>query len=256
VHRFQAAGRECICRGAAALAPDNQSSELESPWRALFTNLHLDNDGPCKPVIAVAKHFLIAFIKSALPGIRQYSPLGLMAATLIWGSTGCSKTEKPEIVAPPPAASATAVPEPADVIGRMIAFGAGGGSERFRVSGWSKTEKDFTWTEGNSAKLALPIKMDAGQLTLRMDLVGFVHPPTLEVQNVEVFVENQKIARWEVGGTGAAFTAVIPAELTKGSRTLNIELRLPNATSPKSLGLSDDARILAVACASLELKLP
>ncbi|MGA7390430.1 MAG: hypothetical protein WBW99_21230, partial [Pseudolabrys sp.] len=34
VHRFQAAGRECISRGAAALARDNQSSGLESPWRA------------------------------------------------------------------------------------------------------------------------------------------------------------------------------------------------------------------------------
>lgn len=179
-----------------------------------------------------------------------------MAATLIWGPTGCSKTNQPEIVSAPPTASATAVPEATDVIGRMIAFGAGGGSEQFRVSGWSKTEKDFTWTEGNSAKLALPIQMDAGQLALRMELLGFVHPPTLEVQNVEVFVENQKIADWKVGDPAAAFTTVIPAELTKGSRILNIELRLPNATSPKSLGLSDDTRILAVACLSLELKVP
>jgi hypothetical protein len=33
VHRFQTAGRECICRGAVALARDNQSRGLESPWR-------------------------------------------------------------------------------------------------------------------------------------------------------------------------------------------------------------------------------
>jgi hypothetical protein len=140
------------------------------------------------------------------------------------------------------------------VVGQVIQFTSD--SERYRVSGWSKTEGDYAWTEGKSARLALPIPADAGPLTLKMTLRGLVQPPALPSQPVEVYVGNQKIADWLVGDR-KAFTAGIRAELTKsGGKMLNLELRIPRAASPQSLGMNNDDRILGVCCYSIELTSP
>jgi hypothetical protein len=73
---------------------------------------------------------------------------------------------------------------------------------------------------------------------------------------VEVYANNQKIADWLVADR-KAFTAGIPAELTKsGGKMLNLELRIPKAASPQSLGMNNDGRILGVCCYSIELTSP
>jgi hypothetical protein len=155
---------------------------------------------------------------------------------------------------PSPAAHsspANAVPE--SVIGQIIQFTSD--SERYRVSGWSKTEGNFAWTEGTSARLALPIPADAGALKLSMTLRGLTQPPTLPSQPVEVYVKDKKIADWQVSET-APFTAEIPTELTKGSKMLDLEFRIPKATSPKALGMNADPRVLGICAYSMELKRP
>jgi len=138
-------------------------------------------------------------------------------------------------------------------IGAPIRFNLGGGSEGYRGTGWSKTEQDFTWTEGNVAKLNLPIPANAGALTLTMNLGGLTKPPTLASQAVQVVVNGQKVADWQVADP-ADFTAQLPAEMTKNGGTLTIELRIPNATTPKALGLGEDGRLLGIRAYSLELK--
>lgn len=139
------------------------------------------------------------------------------------------------------------------VVGKVIPFTTD--SERYRVSGWSKTEGNFAWTEGTSAKLALPVSAEAGRLTVNMTLRGLIKPPTLPVQPVEVYVSNQKVADWQVSDS-AVFTAVIPAELTKnGAGKLDLELRIPKAVSPEDLGMEPpDGRILGVCVYSVEVK--
>ena len=139
------------------------------------------------------------------------------------------------------------------VVGKVIPFAAD--SERYRVSGWSKTEGNFAWTEGTSAKLALPVPAEAGRLTVNMTLRGLVQPPTLPVQPVEVYASKQKVADWQVSDS-AVFTAVIPAELTKsGGGTLDLELRIPKAVSPEALGMEPpDGRILGVCVYSIEVR--
>lgn len=155
---------------------------------------------------------------------------------------------------PSPAASQPSSPDGGSVVGKVIAFTRD--SERYRVSGWNKTEGDYAWTEGTSAKLALPISADAGPLTVKMTLRGLVHPPVLPSQPVEVYVNDQKIADWQVADT-APFTAEIPAELTKSAgKMLHLELRIPKAASPQSFGMNNDGRILGVCCYSIELTSP
>ena len=139
------------------------------------------------------------------------------------------------------------------VVGRQIHFGQGGGSEPYRTSGWSHTEQKFTWSEGNSAKLSLPIGKESGPLNLNVALGAFTHLPELPSQPVDVFVNGQKLAEWQVTANPAGYYVTIPADKITGVRTLEIEFRTPKAISPKSVGLSEDSRVLGVCVASLEL---
>jgi hypothetical protein len=135
-------------------------------------------------------------------------------------------------------------------LGRKVSFGEAGDSERFRVSGWSHTEKEITWTEGNSAVLnftGLPVSTS---LRLKMTLAGFTNSPRLVSQPVEVYAEGHKIADWEVSDK-ADFQVFIPPNTVPQGGSLKIELRVPKAASPKELGVSTDPRILGVCCFDL-----
>jgi hypothetical protein len=136
--------------------------------------------------------------------------------------------------------------------GQKIQFNQGGNSERYRISGWSHTETDFTWTEGTTAKLNLPVASDAGPRTLKVLVSGLIRPPDLPFQLVEVYANDKKIAEWQVGSV-SEYSAPIPAEVTKTSGSLTLEFRMPKATSPKALGMSADTRILGICVRSLEL---
>jgi hypothetical protein len=136
--------------------------------------------------------------------------------------------------------------------GTKVEFGTGGESERLRNSGWSKTEEKFSWSEGMFAVLVMRVAPTTESVTLRMKLSGLIKEPELPFQPVEVLVNDQKIADWQVGDT-ADFIAAIPHDLTKKGGELTITLKVPKATSPKALGLNADPRILGICCHELEL---
>lgn len=187
-------------------------------------------------------------------------PLACCRALVVLGTTvlflctqaSCDKKSPPASQPTTPAtANSPTNLAPGSVVGKVIQFTPD--SERYRVSGWNKSEGASAWSEGTSARLALPVPADAGPLTLKMTLRGLVQPPALPFQPVEVYSNDQKIADWQVSDT-AVFTAEIPAEVTKsGGETLNLQLRIPRAASPKSLGMNIDERILGVSCYSIEL---
>jgi hypothetical protein len=88
-----------------------------------------------------------------------------------------------------------------------------------------------------------------------MKLTGLVKAPELPFQPVDVEANGTKIASWQVTAD-SDFTAVIPAELVKAGGTLRIELRIPQCTSPKKLGLNSDERLLGVSLSELEITSP
>lgn len=133
-----------------------------------------------------------------------------------------------------------------------ISFGQGGGSERYRGSGWSKTEEKFTWTEGTTAVLKMKVPATNGSVTLKMRLAGLIKEPALPFQPVEVEINGQKMTDWQVGDM-AEFATAIPHHITKKGGELTITLRTPKATSPKALGVNVDPRVLGVCCLDLEL---
>jgi hypothetical protein len=137
-------------------------------------------------------------------------------------------------------------------LGKKVLFGESGDSERFRVSGWSSTEKEITWTEGPVAVLKFTGINTANSLRLKMTLAALVNPPQLPSQPVEVFANGRKIAEWQVG-VKAEFTALLPPGGNEQGDALTIELKLPKAASPKALGLSEDPRVLGLSCFDLTI---
>jgi hypothetical protein len=173
------------------------------------------------------------------PLVRLGIALGLVALA------GCDRSETAIGAGPAPAAAAVQ-------LGTKISFGEGGNAGPYKVSGWSTTEAKFTWTEGSSARLKIPIAPANDPISIKFTMAALVKPPELPFQPVEVYVNDQKIAEWQVGTT-AEFAAAIPASITKPGGDLTVEIRTPKATSPKSLGLSADPRVLGICCLDLEL---
>lgn len=159
----------------------------------------------------------------------------------------CSKSNTPE----------TSVPG-SDVnlsYGTKVSFATGGNSEPLKVSGWSGTESQMTWTEGTAAVLAMRVSPTNEPVVLRMKLGGLTKDPEVPYQPVEVYVNDQKVADWQLAADPAEFSASIPQEITRRGGLPRITLKIPKATSPKALGMGADPRILGVACFDLQLAL-
>lgn len=166
-----------------------------------------------------------------------------IALTLIF--SGC---EKPVTTSQSPRPAAA----PSYDYGTVVTFALGGQSEMYRTAGWSKTEEKFTWTEGQSASLTMDVKPSATPVTMRMRLAGLINPPDLPFQLVEVFLNEEKVAEWQVADT-ADFTAAIPKAITEIGGTMKIALKIPKASTPKALGQGNDPRMLGICCFEFEL---
>jgi hypothetical protein len=178
--------------------------------------------------------------------LRYPFAAGVAVAFAVFSACGASGTPTQSIPSSPSSAVDLAY-------GTKVSFATGGNSEPFRVSGWSGTEPQFTWTEGTTAVLAMRVSPTTDHVVLKMTLHGLTKDPELPSQPVEVDVNDQKVADWEVTATPAEFSAPIPQEMTKNGGLLRITLKIPKAASPKALNISDDPRVLGVSCADLEL---
>lgn len=191
---------------------------------------------------------------SAQPLCRARARIAARCAALVAALTGC------DVELPPNRYS-----EPQSHVyeyGDPIFFGLGGDSKRFKLSGWSHIEPEWTWTDGIGASLIIQIRPTAQQpLTLRMKLGGFVHPPELPYQPVDVMVNGRKIASWRVA-EHRVYRAVIPPEVVGGGETtfsghpadprisalLFVDFYMPKAQPPVLLGDVHDWRRLGIVC--------
>lgn len=139
-----------------------------------------------------------------------------------------------------------------DVYNKQFNFGTSGNSASIKTSGWSKAEEQFTWTEGKTATLVVPIAPTDAHVTLRVRAAGMIKEPEFPTTPVEVDVNGQKVADWSVGNT-APFTAPIPPEMTKSGGKLTVTFKIPKAASPKELGKGEDPRVLGLCVFDLEL---
>ena len=131
------------------------------------------------------------------------------------------------------------------VLGTIVTFAKGGDSGRFRSSGWSDTEEQHTWTEGNTAIVRFAGLPPSKPLSLKVTAVGFTKDPQMSSQPTQVYANGAKIADWDVRDK-KQYSATIPSGTIDSAGKLTLEFRLPNAASPQSLGVSADSRQLGL----------
>lgn len=137
-------------------------------------------------------------------------------------------------------------------LGTVIRFAAGQGAERYEVSGWSKPEAEFTWTEGTGAALELRVPKTASALMLRSRMRGISRSADAPFQPTDVYVNGEKVAHWEVGAP-AEFQTKIPTEVRDQSDSMLVEFRTPLAISPSQLGANADTRVLGVCVFEIQI---
>ena len=186
---------------------------------------------------------------------------GALAVLAVIVLSGCGRDDRVE--------SADARPRlNACEYGMTIFFGIGGDWERLRVHGWSHPEPHFTWTDGHKAALAVRLPPSKRDVQLRFKMAGMTRPPRVPFQAVDVHVNAEKLASWEVGREDV-FTLTVPRRFVAppkqapGSPTpfvlepgirLLIEFNIPNAISPREIGESGDPRLLGLRVAELHIE--
>ncbi len=148
--------------------------------------------------------------------------------------------------------------------GTVILFGIDGTAHRldkqYQVTGWSYPETRHTWTDGHSAILAIQTKSTDSDLILTIFATPYLSGEDVDQQRVSVKVNGQQVGElifdqpgtW-VSGSLYGFQEkkiTIPHDVLKeGIQYLIFEL--PDAISPKELGISEDGRDLALAVRSI-----
>ena len=123
-------------------------------------------------------------------------------------------------------------------------------------SGWSKREPDGRWTDGTTARLALPaLRAPFTALQVRLNFAAFVnarHP----AQHVTVCANGHPLAQWtqESGDPQSRSFVIHAADLLGGQQPVTIDFDLPDAISPKALELNDDERRLAIKVRFVEIE--
>lgn len=124
------------------------------------------------------------------------------------------------------------------------------------IEGFAELENSGIWTSGNKAvlQIAIPQSMQGRQLFCKISGHVFLHQDKKKRQFVKIFGQKKLFAQKEFLFPNAAspiyFT--IPPEISK-AKTIFLTFVLPDAASPKSLGISSDARNLAYYLKSLQL---
>lgn len=138
-------------------------------------------------------------------------------------------------------------------------FRPGGNSQAFLGEGWSEKADEWAhWTDGPRATLRLgrqPGNERGGNL--EMTLSAFVSPRHPR-QRVTVSLNGRQLGVVEltaaqVAKGPATINLPVPSGVDTCGDALLLQLDLPDAQSPKSLGLSDDFRRLGIAMIELRL---
>jgi len=121
----------------------------------------------------------------------------------------------------------------------------------YQVTGWSGPGNGFTWTDGHNAVLAIQPENAGSDLIFKITASPYFGGGALDRQRVTVYVNEHCIGEWVVDQPGIQEkTIVIPYNALEG-KIQYIAFELPDAASPKDLGLSEDERELALAVHSI-----
>jgi hypothetical protein len=134
--------------------------------------------------------------------------------------------------------------------GTLLGFEAGGAGVKWLESGWNSPEHGGTWSSGDWATLRIDSRdlpeTDVA-LSLRLEARVFT-VPSHPTQRIEVRVNGKKVGQYVVRYPQAALAIQVPLGQidAESKRKIEVAFRLPDAASPRRLGLSVDGRDLAI----------
>lgn len=122
------------------------------------------------------------------------------------------------------------------------------------IEGFSEAEERFRWSDARHAAVFLPLAATGRDAQLRLLLHGMSHPRSNLTQHIAVRVGERVVAQWQIADE-APFGLTLPADLVatevreRGGVILDFDL--PDATTPRSLGINQDTRLLGIAVHSI-----
>jgi len=123
--------------------------------------------------------------------------------------------------------------------------------KQIQFQGFSSAGLESTWIDGKEATIKIPVHKSGGEIILEFSAKPFIVPDKLNNQKLIVQANNQLIKEFVIGESGV-YSVTIPAQDI--SEMLEISLLTPNATSPFSLGISQDKRSLGIALQWIKLR--
>ena len=138
--------------------------------------------------------------------------------------------------------------------GGRIEFGFMGNAQQYQIHGWSSPEDGFTWTQGESASLNIPLTKTSSAVALEVNLMPFVVPDKLARQRVLIEVNGDEVGQWELNSrTFQDKTVLLPERILRGTNSMTLTFKTPDAFSPAQLGLSSDRRRLGIALRDIQI---
>lgn len=135
---------------------------------------------------------------------------------------------------------------------KPIVFDGRGPSERFKLTGWSGTEPPFVWSDGIAASLAIRLPATEDVVQLQIKMAGMNVPKRVPFQRVDLYINTEKVARWQVAIEDVFTVTVPPRFVAQPDSLLIIDFYIPKAVSPASLGVGGDQRRLGVRLSELK----
>ena len=125
-----------------------------------------------------------------------------------------------------------------------ITFGVDGNDALYIHSGFSGPERGFRWTEGHEAVFRFKAeKMTSRRYYVSFDIYPFLYGDRLSSQRVEVYANGLKLADWVINQP-VDKVLLLPKNTSGGD--YNLSFKLPDAASPKAVGLNEDVRVLGL----------
>ncbi len=141
-------------------------------------------------------------------------------------------------------------------IGTVIEFSESSGIEdKLLTAGWAQPLNGYCWSTENRATLQLRIPNTHLNTPLVMALKyrAFIHPEVIPAQAIYASIDGVPLEDWTCDNRKVESKHIrIPQERVSQNELI-IQLELPDAASPETLGLGSDTRKLGIALYALEL---
>lgn len=137
--------------------------------------------------------------------------------------------------------------------GKPVRFSRDGDGTRLLLNGWADPEYAFTWSDGIAASLAVRVPQTQEPVELEFRICGMNAPKRLPSQRVDVYINSEKVARWQVADE-ETFKVRVPQKFVSAADSfLVVDFYIPHAAAPVSLGLGGDRRQLGIRLSDLVL---